>query len=156
MEDADGRGFNADFRGWGIWYFHGVDAKNVGATNASPALNRTTVRMNRSEARAWSPGFPGLSVLLVGVYPTSCGLLRKRPSSLRFDLLVRLRRNQRSLSQESTVAFAGIHKQQRAGSSTDRAHARQSDAACLAVPDKIPDRNPPCQASMIRRPPVST
>jgi hypothetical protein len=39
--DADGeRGFsrmgNADLRGWGIWYFHGVDAKNVGATGKSP------------------------------------------------------------------------------------------------------------------------
>jgi hypothetical protein len=27
---------DADLRGWGIWYFHGVDAKNVGATGKSP------------------------------------------------------------------------------------------------------------------------
>jgi hypothetical protein len=27
---------DADLRGWGIWYFHGVDAKNVGATGTSP------------------------------------------------------------------------------------------------------------------------
>ena len=42
---------------------------------------------------------------------------------------------------------------QRAGSSTDRAHARQTDAACLAVPDKIPDRNPPL--SSVYEPPLA-
>jgi hypothetical protein len=58
MEDADvtriyadwGRGCNADLRGWrtriyadGICFFHGVDAKNVGATGTSPHVAEISI-----------------------------------------------------------------------------------------------------------------